>query len=137
MACRTPGPTGKSTHSTYEELTGNGWFFYYRQNMLDSAEILLKNHLEAHPRKRPTLIYYAELLRRKEEYRQADRIADTILALDSCTGAAWMINGDIRNRQYGCNSVQLDSPGYHHYYAEGVRRDSTKGNLWMSALFLF
>lgn len=120
----------------YDEYADAQWYYYYERNMLDSAQVYMEEHLKKHPKELPTLSFYAELMRRQKNFERADSMADKVLALDSSDGGAWLVKGDVRNPQYGKNEVQDSSRNkYDYYYSEGLKRDSTDGNLWEVMLF--
>lgn len=126
----------KHPRLTYEEYKDTEWYSYYKRNLLDSAQESMEKHLMQFPDELPTLAMYAELLKRQKEYERADVVAGKVIALDSSDGDAWMVKGDIRNPQYGKNAIQ-DSSGkdFDYYYFEGLKRDSTNGNIWEVAIF--
>lgn len=125
------------TRLTFKEYEQEEWYKAFAENKLIIAESLLVKKLEKHPQQLPTLTYYAELLRRTNRHLKADSVADIVLSLDSTDGDAYQIKGDMRNLQYGRNPVyNKDNTSALTYYMQGIKKDSTNGNLWELILFI-
>lgn len=127
---------GRHPRLSYEEYANKKWFYYYQRNELDSARELMEKDLVDSPSELPTLTLYAELLRRQKEYVLADSIADEVLKLDSSDGGAWLVKGDIRYPQYSTKNDVRDTAKREasYYYLQGLKRDSTDGNIWEVAI---
>lgn len=129
---KTQNQTPKHPRLSYEEYANEKWYYYYERNRLDSAQDYIEERLEKYPTELPTLTRYAELLRRQEEYVKADSVADIVLSLDSSDGDAWLVKSQSRAPIYGLKNKVLDTTkrDYTYYLHEGIKRDSTNGNLW-------
>ncbi|MBD3241934.1 MAG: hypothetical protein GF331_15195 [Chitinivibrionales bacterium] len=114
------------------------WYVHYAANDLDSARLLLKERLKEHEDELPTLLYYAETLRRLKKHAAADSVADKALSLDPNSGFALRIKGGLRDAQFtGTDSVSgRDSSVYYYRKAIEVDPDDcvTWELLWIAAM---
>lgn len=124
-------PGSNNTKRPYESYKNDKWYLFYSHNQLDSARSHIEKRLAKHPHELPTLTFYAELLKRQEEYVKADSLASKIILMDKNCGNAYCIKGDMRNKQYGSNVVnEKDTTDAADYYEHGIEMDPGNGNLW-------
>lgn len=134
-SCTTP------PHGSYvppESLRTQPWYSHYADNDLDSACVLLEGRLDKHKDELPTLLYYAETLRRLKRLTAADSVVDRALAIDERSGFGWRIKGDIRNAQFTGSDSVFSGDSSVYYYRKATEVDPndcvTWELLWITAM---
>ncbi len=123
----------KPPHARYvppETVRTHQWYVHYADNDLDSACPLLERRLQEHEDELPTLLYYAETLRRLKRLAAADSVADRALSIDEHSGFAWRIKGDIRNPQFTGKDSVFSGDSSVYYYRKAIEVDPDECMTW-------
>lgn len=109
-------------------------FKSYFSNDLKSSKKYFESYLKHNKNDIKTRLFYAENLRRLEDFEKAIRLSREVLERDSCNDFALDILGSTLNPQYGYKNGNIDSSW--SYLLKTVKCNPRNGSAWLSIWIL-